>query len=299
VIVRVAIAAVALGSAVLAGAVLYAPFAVAAGPAKVWDALVVQATRDGAWWRLPFPGGFHGGDALDFLRWLLPYAALAALIAAVIRTRRAPPSLAGLLILALAATAYFLSRADEEHAQALLVLVTAIAAIGEPRLVLGAVLALILVTGAGNRASALLRAPQLATLHVKGSGNVQVPAQDAEDIPRVAARVRQLTQGPIYVAPRRSDLVTFSDPLLHYLVGRPNVLHRDVLLQAKPSEQAKIVAVLRRAKPVVIRWTDPASSNPEPNRRGRPSGSRALDDYLDAAYREDSRFGVYVVLVPR
>lgn len=292
-------ALVALGSAVAVGAVLYAPFVIAAGPAKPWDALVVQATRDGAWWRLPFPDGFHGGDALDFLRWLLPYAALAGLIVAVTRARRAPPSLAGLLILALGATAYFLSRADEEHAQALLVLVTAIAAIAEPRLVLGAVLALILVTGAGNRASALVRAPDLATLHLEGAGGVKVSARDAENLPRLAARVQRLTQGPIYVAPRRSDLVTFSDPLLHYLVDRPNVLHRDVLLQAKPEEQAKIVAALRRARPLVIRWTDPASAKPEPNRRGRPSGSRRLDEYLNREYREDSRFGAYVVLVPR
>ena len=36
---------------------LYAPFLVAAGPGTVWDALVVQATRDGEWWRLPFPAG--------------------------------------------------------------------------------------------------------------------------------------------------------------------------------------------------------------------------------------------------
>jgi hypothetical protein len=49
----------------------------------------------------------------------------------------------------------------------------------------------------------------------------------------------------------------------------------------------------------VIRWADPASSKPEPNRRGRPSGSRQLDDYLRDGYREDSRFGDYVVLVPR
>src|SRR4029079_10404106 len=109
----------------------------------------------------------------------------------------------------------------------------------------------------------------------------------------------RLTQGPIYVAPRRSDLVTFSDPLLHYLVDRPNVLHRDVLLQAKPGEQAKIVAALRSARPLVIRWTDPASSKPEPNRRGRPSGSRQLDDYLRDRYREDSKFGDHVGTLPR
>ena len=34
--------------------VLYAPFLVAAGPGHVWDALVVQSTQDGEWWRLPF-----------------------------------------------------------------------------------------------------------------------------------------------------------------------------------------------------------------------------------------------------
>jgi hypothetical protein len=104
----------------------------------------------------------------------------------------------------------------------------------------------------------------------------------------------------IYVAPRRSDLVTFSNPLLYYLVDRPNVLRRDVLLQAKPREQAAIVRALQRARPgAIVRWTAPASAKPEPNRRGRPSGSRALDDYIAAAYREAARYGDYVLLVPR
>jgi hypothetical protein len=94
--------------------------------------------------------------------------------------------------------------------------------------------------------------------------------------------------------------VTLSDPLVHFLVRRPNVLARDVSLQAKPEEQARIVAALRERRPkVVVRWTDPASSRPEPNRRGRPSGSRALDGYLADAYRLESRFGAYDVLVPR
>ena len=48
----------------------------------------------------------------------------------------------------------------------------------------------------------------------------------------------------------------------------------------------------------MIRWTDPISSRPEPNPRGRPSGSRALDDYLASAYRLRARFGFYDVLVP-
>ncbi len=48
-----------------------------------------------------------------------------------------------------------------------------------------------------------------------------------------------------------------------------------------------------------MRWLDPASAKPEPNRRGRPSGSTALDDYLDRAYVLKQRFGDYEVLVPR
>ena len=73
-----------------------------------------------------------------------------------------------------------------------------------------------------------------------------------------------------------------------------------MLLQAKPEEQARIVAALRRAKPkVIVRWTAPESAKPEPNRRGRPSGSTALDDYIDAAYELRARFGDYDVLVPR
>ena len=42
--------------------------------------------------------------------------------------------------------------------------------------------------------------------------------------------------------------MTFSNPLLHYLIDRPNVLRRDVLLQAKPEEQRRIVAALQRAR---------------------------------------------------
>ena len=73
-----------------------------------------------------------------------------------------------------------------------------------------------------------------------------------------------------------------------------------MLLQAKPDEQRKIVAALRRARPkAIVRWTAPESAKPEPNRRGRPSGSRALDDYLHERLPPRARFGDYEVLVPR
>jgi hypothetical protein len=48
-----------------------------------------------------------------------------------------------------------------------------------------------------------------------------------------------------------------------------------------------------------VRWTDPISEDPEDNPRGRPSGSRAVDEYLADAYRLRARFGFYDVLVPR
>jgi hypothetical protein len=131
---------------------------------------------------------------------------------------------------------------------------------------------------------------------------IRVPPTEARALPPMVAAVqrRVLPGEPVYVAPRRSDLVTLSNPFVHFLVRRPNIVRRDVAIQARPREQAAIVAALERTRPrVVVRWTDPASSRPEPNRRGRPSGSRALDEHLARAYRLEARFGRYDILVPR
>jgi hypothetical protein len=269
--------------------VLYAPFLVAAGPSTVWNALVVQATNDGAWWRLPL--GFQGGDVKDFITWLLPFAAILTLVLAARRRT------IGLFVLGAGAVIYFASRADLEHAQGLLVVAAAAAALIRPKPIGATTLALLIAVGTANRASALLKPPDLVPFE-----SVRVPPREARALRAVIEAVhRRVPPGePIYVAPRRSDLVTFSNPLLYYLVDRPNVLHRDFLLQAKPDEQRKIVAALQRAKPkVIVRWLAPESAKPEPNRRGRPSGSTALDDHLHAAYREADRYGDYAVLVPR
>jgi hypothetical protein len=308
-------ALVVLGAAAAAALVLYAPFLVAVGPGKVFDALVLQSTRDGAWWRLPFPSGYSGQlraghlarDLKDVLGWLEPYVALAgsALAVVVLGRRRAAP---GLAILALGCVAYLLSRADELHAQLLLIVACPLLALGiaaAPRLpaaLLGVALALIAAGGLANRLSALLRPPDLVAVHLPGVPGIGVPPAEARALPPLIALVDRLVGPgqPIYVAPRRSDLVTSTNPLVHFLVRRPNVLHRDVLLQARPGEQQAIVVALRRARPrVVVRWTSPQSAHPEPNPRGRPSGSRELDAYLAAAYRLRARFGDYDVLVPR
>jgi hypothetical protein len=131
---------------------------------------------------------------------------------------------------------------------------------------------------------------------------VQARPIDAAALPRVVPVVQQRVPPgqPIYVAPRRSDLVTINDPLLYVLTERPNVLHQDFALQTSAEQQRRIVAQLAAARPrVVIRWLDPISSKPEPNRRGTPSGAHELDDWLAAHYRVLETDGLYAVLAPR
>jgi hypothetical protein len=303
-----------IGAAAGLAVALYAPFAVAAGPGRLWDSLVAAGIQDGAAWRLPFPLEYDGAlrgwppgvlaeDLKDVLGFYLPLIGVVGLALVVVLGRRRVP--AALAVLALGALVYLLSRTDELHAQPLLVVLCALVPIVAARLdralVLMVPLALILLAGAANRVSALVLPPDLEPLHLPGVPGIRVPPEEAEALPRLVAAVqRQVPEGePIYVAPRRSDLVTLTDPLLHFLVRRPNVLRRDALLQAEPEEQQRIVEALERERPLVIRWLDPISSRPEPNERGRPSGSRALDEHLARAYRLDGRFGDYEVLVPR
>jgi hypothetical protein len=312
-------AVVAAGTALTATVLLWAPFAVAAGPGELWDVFVAGPAREGGAWSLPLPLVYDGplrawppsdlfADVKDLLGYQLPLVGVVALAAALASARRAGPVLAGLLVIGLGATVYFTSRADEQHAQPLLIAACAFvpAALAQrpPKpvaAVLAVAFALLLAVGAANRVSALLLPPDLEPVHLDGVPGIRVPSHEADALPPLAALVQRLVPPgePIYVAPRRSDLVTLSAPLVHFLVDRPNLLADDVLLQARPAEQARIVAALERERPVVVRWTDPISSRREPNERGRPSGSRALDAHLASAYRLRARFGYYDVLVPR
>jgi hypothetical protein len=64
--------------------------------------------------------------------------------------------------------------------------------------------------------------------------------------------------------------------------------------------QREIVGDLQRAgRPLVVRWVDPLTAAPEPNRAGKSSGVRILDDYLRREYRRTERFGDFVVLERR
>ena len=111
---------------------------------------------------------------------------------------------------------YFVSRADLEHAQGLLVVAAAAAAFVRPPVVGIALLAVLIAVGVTNRGVALLRPPDLEPY-----GTVLVPPAEAEALPQLVDAVQQLVPPgePIYVAPLRSDLVSFSNPLLHRLDG--------------------------------------------------------------------------------
>ena len=323
---RAARAARFAGTAVAGGLVLYAPFLIAAGPAEMYDQLVATAGRERDYWTLPFPLGYDGPFALwppgtaatrakDVLGFYVPLLVMAGLVVAVVAAVRERSAwLAGAAALTGGAAVYMFSRADEFHttpgvvALALALPVCMVGFRGRGRagtaLAVAAAVALVLVTANGvlNRASALVSPQAYERLDLDIADGVSARPVDARALPRVVAEVqRRVPPGrPIYTTGRRSDIGGFNNPLLYVLADRPNVLGRDVGLFARPAGQRRIVSALRRERPrAVVRWTDPLSARREPNLRGRPSGSRALDRFLARHYRPVLRAGHYRVLVPR
>jgi hypothetical protein len=164
------------------------------------------------------------------------------------------------------------------------------------------VFALMLAHGVANRLSAAFRPPAMSVVHVDAADGTEASPREARALERVVADVQaRVPPGdPIYVAPRRSDLVAYSNSIVYVLAQRDNAAKRDFGLLASAGEQRRLVGELRAARPrVVVRWTDPLSSKPEPNKRGRSSGAHQLDDYLASDYRLLERLYHYDVLVPR
>jgi hypothetical protein len=309
------------GSALGVALVLYAPFLAAVGPADLFDALIGTSLRESDYWSLPFPLRYRGDldgpagweEALEFyVPLLLLLGTLAAAAALALRWRndgRAPWVGAGLVVLAAGFALYLRSRPDAFHTQPLdvtlaILLPVAIAATRARALAIGlaAVLALLAVDAAGDRLSALLRPPTLSTVHVPAADGVKAPPEEARAIEQTVGLVDSLVPPgePIYVLPSRSDLVLISNPLLYVLTDRDNPTPRDHGLLTGAAAQGEIVAALERIRPrALVRWTDPLSSRPEPNRRGVATGVRIVDDWVAANYRLRARFGPYDVLVPR
>ena len=164
------------------------------------------------------------------------------------------------------------------------------------------VFALMLAHGVANRLSALFDPPAMSacTWTPRTAPRPRRPrrALSSEWWPTCSARVPP--GEPIYVAPRRSDLVAYSNSIVYVLAERDNAARRDFGLLTGAAEQQAIVDQLRAHRPrVVVRWTDPLSSKAEPNLRGRSSGVRTLDTYLSSDYRLLERLYHYDVLVPR
>jgi len=330
---RVRTASVFAATTVAAGLVLYAPFLIAAGPAEMYEELIAKSSRERDYWTLPFPLSYDGTlrtwppgalaeDAKDVLERYVPllavvgFAALAAGAALALRRGergRGVPA-AALLVLGAGTLLYLLSRTDEFHANPAIVVL----AVGLPLCAAGLrrrrgpeaavagaaalVFALLLAYGLANRASALVQPQPYERLDLPVADGVRAAPAEARALPEVVAAVQRLAAPgePIYAATARSDLVAFNNPLLYVLADRPNVLDRDVGLFARPAAQREIVRTLERERAAaVVRWTAPLSARREPNLRGRPSGSRLVDEYLQREYRLHLRRGDYEVLARR
>ncbi len=285
-----------------------------------------------------WPPGALAEDAKDALGFYAPPIAVAGLALLVLREAlraraggAVPPLTAALATLGTGCLLYLLSRTDEFHATPLIVVLAAAlpAALawrsGEraddppeaggsalaarragvrPALAaaMAGVAALLLLYGAGNRLSALLRPPELATIGLPVADGAQAPPAEARALERMAAIVgRRVPPGePIYTVTRRSDLVRFNQPLVYVLAERPNPTRHDFAIQTSATDQRRLAAELARARPrAIVRWTDAISVRREPNLRGRPTGSHVLDNWVADRYRLLARSGDYDILVPR
>ena len=310
-------------AAVTGSLVAYLPFIVAEGPADMFDALVATGFRDREHWTLPFPLDYDAGFALwppgelahdlkDVLSFYVPLLLLlglgVAFVAAGLRRRLPPPLWTGLLAVGVCFVLYLLSRTDPFHETPLLVTLAVLLPLvirnGGTRVAWPAVavLALLGTYVAANRVDALVDPPKLERLSLDVADGVRVEPADAAALPRAVDAVHELVPAgePIYVVTLRSDLVRIGNPLFYVLADRPNALATDFGLQTSAADQRRLVAQLAAEPPgAVVRWTDKDSARREPNERGKPSGSRLLDEYLARAYRRYAEFGDYVVLEPR
>jgi 4-amino-4-deoxy-L-arabinose transferase-like glycosyltransferase len=327
------LAAMTAGAALATAALAYAPFAIATGPGDLYEDLIGRSLREKGYWTLPFPLSYDGGfsawpprdlaeSAKDVLGFYLPLLVVAGLAVAgataalrLARERRVQGIWAGLFVIAAGGLAYLLSRTDEFHATPLIVVLAVLLpaglawgrgvggrAGGAVAVAAACLLGLLALYGVANRLSALLVPPETEAIDVPAADGVRAPPAEGRALSRVARVVRRdVPPGePIYVAPRRSDLVAFSAPLVYVLAERDNPLREDVGLWSPRAAQQRIVRVLSRTRPrLVVRWTDPLSSRREPNPRGRPSGSRVLDEYLARAYRRLERLHHFDLLARR
>jgi hypothetical protein len=323
-----------LPAAALAAA-LYVPVVAAAGADQVWELVVRYPLLDfGDYQGLPFPLDYDGrlaaGSAAELrttaealLQFYLPLALLVGLAACLValaldfaRERDWPQVAAGVFSLGMAH--YLFVRPDLFHTAPLAVMLCVLAAwvLGRPsaagrrawpRRVAAAACALallfVVVEGADRRVLAL--GEDTVALDLPVADGVRERPGQARPLERAvryaAARVPE--GDPIYVTTSRSDLVTSGHPLFYVLAGRPNPTRYDIaapgVVTSRPVQREIVGDLERERVALVVRFDDPITTAPEPNRAGESTGVRLLDAYLARRYRPVARFGGYEMLARR
>ena len=303
-------------AAIAVAAVALAPFFVI-DPGAMWHDTIgffgIQHLQ-----HLPFPIHYRGSFApralLDFYFPLILLIGCGlwalATLTEIARGRRATSDRGLVLVpLALVSIGYLLGRTDEYHLlplSAVLAVMLAGAAAVERRAALRVALigalAVIALYGLQQRAQEALHPPAQAAVPGPAGGGVQTSPADARTLAQLLATVNRLSAPgePIFVANPRFDLVRIGDPLLYIVLGHPNPTRYDVMqpgVVTTAPVQREIVSSLQRSRTrVVVRWLDPAASEPEPNGAGRSSGVHILDRYLAANFHPYATYGYYQVL---
>ena len=273
------------------------------------------------------PGGFLSDSAENLLAWWLPlvavvgFAGAAAALLGSFRRATDWPVIAT-LVFAIGMAHYLFVRPDIFHTAPLVVTGAVLSAwaLGSWRrgalgplarklvvsvgaALAGASLAYAAVEGL-DRQWLLLRAPAVK-LNAPAADGVLAEPGLARSLSAAAARARRLSSPdePIYVVGRRADITTAGAPLFYVVAGRRNATRYDIAAPGVVTSvpvQEEIIGDLRSSKPpVIVRWDSPLTAAPEPNRSGRSSGVRMLDRYIASHYRENARYGNWVVLTPR
>lgn len=325
-------AALFAGSALAVAAVLYAPVVLTAGLGDSFDLLIRYPVQDFSRYQsLPFPvnyhgvlntssvGGFFSDSAESLLLFYLPLVLMIGLAGAVAAlalryTRERWWQVAG-GVFAIGMAHYLVTRPDAFHTAPLAVMVAvlaswAVASRAEPAR--GRVLRIVGVVAAGlavayatveglDRRWLELR-PDRVELRLPVADGVRVAKSERVPLERTVNYVRAHTKPgePIYVATKRSDLVTAGAPLLYVLADRPNPTRYDIaapgVVTSEPVQEEIVRDLQDNGVRMVVRWTNPLSAAREPNRAGRSSGVTILDAYLAGAFRRVARYGDYELL---
>lgn len=272
-------------------------------------------------------GGFFEDSSEAILHFYLPLALVAGLLGSFVALgvgwTRERWWQAGPAVFAVGMGHYLLVRPDIFHTAPLVVMVAVLGAwaVGGWQLAVGRGLAVgswqrvavrvgaglavvavgySLVEGADRFVHGLV--DESVALDVPAADGVRVAPSQAAPLEQVVRYVRRRVPGgdPIYVTGLRADLVTSGHPLLYVLAERPNATRYDIAAPGVVTSdpvQREIVGDLRRSgRPLVVRWVDPLTAAPEPNRAGESTGVRIIDEYLAREYRQTERFGDFVVL---